>query len=261
LFAIVSALKFVCGPDFVFSAVYLIPIVFTTWCLSVSAGLLTAAVSTLVLLFVNLSEAHKYLSAIVPYWNAAMDLGVFLIVIVILAEAKQLYQRERELSREDFLTGLKNSRAFAEALRTEAIRVRRYRHQITIVYLDLDDFKQVNDRYGHHAGDLLLAAVANVLRHNVREVDVVARLGGDEFALLLPETDADAARLVLVNLRAAFREALGTSGFTSPVSFSAGAVTFAKPLDSIEQMIQYADRVMYTVKQNGKGQIVQEVVA
>jgi diguanylate cyclase (GGDEF)-like protein len=190
-----------------------------------------------------------------------MDLGVFLIVVFLLAEAKHLYQRERELSHEDFLTGLKNSRAFAEALKTEIIRVRRYRHQITIVYLDLDDFKQVNDRYGHRAGDLLLSAVADVLRHNVRDVNVVVRLGGDEFALLLPETDADAARLILVNLGAALREAVGTSGFTCPVSFSAGAVTFPKPLDSIEQMIQHADRVMYAVKQNGKGQIVQEVVA
>ena len=106
-----------------------------------------------------------------------MDLGVFLIVIFILSEAKHLFRRERELSREDFLTGLLNSRAFAEKLTSEITRVRRYRHQITIAYIDLDNFKQVNDRYGHHAGDLLLCAVANVLRGSVREVDAVARLG------------------------------------------------------------------------------------
>ena len=261
LFAVVTVLKIVSGPDVVFSAVYLVPIVFTTWCLSVSAGLVMAVASTFLLLFINLSEAGKYLSAIVPCWNAAMDLGVFLIVIFILAEAKHLYQRERELSREDFLTGLKNSRAFSEALTAEVIRVRRYLHQITIVYLDLDNFKQVNDRYGHQAGDLLLSTVADALRTCVREVDVVARLGGDEFALLLPETDADAAILVLDKIEGALRNPVVSPGTAYRLSFSAGVVTFAKPLDSVEQMIQRADRVMYKVKQNGKANIEYEVVA
>jgi diguanylate cyclase (GGDEF)-like protein len=235
-FAIVSALKLVSGPDVVFSAVYLVPIVFTTWCLSVSAGLVMAAGSTLVLC-INLSEAHKYLGAMVPFWNAAMNLGVFLIVIFILAEAKQLYQREQELSREDFLTGLNNRRAFSEALKIEVFRARRYRHQISIVYIDLDNFKQVDDRYGHYAGDLLLSKVADVLRSSVREVDVVARLGGDEFALLLPETDAVAVRLALNKIEKAVLEIVTIRGAAYQVSFSAGAVTFVKPLDSIEQMI------------------------
>jgi len=261
LFAAVSAVKYVSGPDVVFSAIYLVPIVFIAWCLSVSAGLVTAMASTLVLLLMNLSQAHKYTHVLVPYWNAAMDLGVFLIVIFILSEAKHLYERERELSREDFVTGLPNSRAFAEALTAEIARVRRYRHQITIVYIDLDDFKQVNDRYGHHAGDELLSAVANALRGSVREVDVVARLGGDEFALLLPETNAAAARSVLDKIESALHQNVRFPEHGCPVSFSAGAVTFEKPLDSVELMIQRADQVMYSVKQNGKGRVVQQVVA
>jgi diguanylate cyclase (GGDEF)-like protein len=261
LFVAISTVKFFSGPEFVFSAIYLVPIVFTTWCVSVLSGLIMAGASTVVLLFINLSEAHKYLHSIVPYWNAAMDLGVFLIVIFILSEAKHLYQSERELSREDYLTGAKNSRAFYEALANEVIRVRRYPRQITIVYIDLDNFKQVNDRYGHHAGDALLAAVAAVLRSTVREVDVVARLGGDEFALLLPETDADAARLVLNKIETALRENLEEFEPRYDVSFSAGAVTFERPLETTQSMIQYADRVMYSVKQNGKGRIVHEVVA
>jgi diguanylate cyclase (GGDEF)-like protein len=261
LFAVVSAVKYISGPDVVFSAIYLVPIVFITWCLSVAAGLVMAAASALVLLFTNLSEAHKYRHVVVPYWNAAMDVGVFLIVIFILSEAKHLYQRERELSREDFVTGLPNSRAFTEALTAEVTRVRRYRHQITIVYIDLDNFKQVNDRYGHHAGDLLLSAVARALRSSVREVDVVARLGGDEFALLLPETDAEAARLVLDKIERALCRSVTTPEHGHTVGFSAGAVTFEKPLDSVELMIQYADQVMYSVKLNGKGRVVQQVVA
>jgi diguanylate cyclase (GGDEF)-like protein len=261
LFILISIAKYFSGPDFVFSAIYLIPIVFMTWCLSVSAGLALAVASTLVLFFINISEPHKYPHLVIPYWNAAMDFGVFLIVVFILAEAKHLYQRERELSREDFLTGLLNSRAFAEELKAEITRVRRYQHQITIVYLDLDNFKLVNDRYGHHAGDVLLSAVGNVLRSSVREVDVVARLGGDEFALLLPETEAQAAHLVMDKVETALHQLVATPEFDYPVGFSAGAVTFTKPLDSIDSMLGHADRVMYSVKQNGKGRFEHEVVA
>jgi diguanylate cyclase (GGDEF)-like protein len=260
LFAVISAAKFVSGPEFVFSAMYLVPVMFMTWFLSVFAGVMIAASSIAVLLFVNLAEPHKYLHAIVPYWNAGMDAGVFLIVILIVAEAKQLYERERDLSREDFVTGLQNSRAFSEALAKETRRMRRYPHQITIVYIDLDNFKQVNDRFGHDVGDLLLSTVADALRSNVRDVDTVARLGGDEFALLLPETDSDSAQRVLNKVKAAIHE-YASSRLGYAISFSAGAVTFARPLDSSELMIQRADRLMYSVKQHGKGDVVHETVA
>ena len=112
----------------------------------------------------------------------------------------------------------------------------------------------------HQAGDLLLCAVADLLRGKVRDVDVVARLGGDEFAILLPESDAEAARLILNKIEGALRDVVATCEYRCAVTFSAGAVTFARPLGSVAQMIQRADEVMYTVKQNGKGRIVQEVL-
>jgi len=259
LFAVITAMKVVSGTEFVFSAMYLIPVVFMTWFISVWAGFTIAAASIAVLLFVNLAEPHKYLHVIVPYWNAAMDAGVFLTVVLIFAEAKRLYGRERELSREDFVTGLHNHRAFTEALTKETERMRRYPHQITVVYIDLDNFKQVNDRFGHHAGDRLLATVAEALRCNVRDSDTVARLGGDEFALLLPEIDSSSAQRVLNKIRAAISElVLLRLGYT--VSFSAGAVTFAKPPNSSDLMIERADQLMYSVKQRGKGLVVHETV-
>ncbi|HTC77354.1 MAG TPA: diguanylate cyclase, partial [Terriglobales bacterium] len=99
---------------------------------------------------------------------------------------------EKELSRSDPLTGLPNRRAFYEVALAEADRARRYRHPLSLAYLDVDNFKQVNDDYGHDAGDELLVRVAEVLRRNLRNNDIVARLGGDEFAMLLPETPASA---------------------------------------------------------------------
>src|SRR6185312_6159583 len=105
------------------------------------------------------------------------------------------------LARIDALTGVANGRTFYDLARVELCRFQRTGRPFTVAYLDLDNFKQVNDRLGHPAGDDLLRRVAQVLRDNTRVLDVPARLGGDEFALLLPETDAEDALPVLSKLR------------------------------------------------------------
>jgi diguanylate cyclase (GGDEF)-like protein len=246
------------GPETIFSAIYLIPVSFLTWFLSARTGLLSALASALALLLINLADRPYYAHRAIPYWNTGMDLGVFLFAVFTLTEAKSLYIRERELSREDPLTGIGNRRAFLEALTNEAARARRYLRPLTVVYLDLDDFKQVNDTYGHAAGDAVLAAVGQTIQESIREVDAAARLGGDEFALILPETDTEATRLVVqkvqANVRAALAGALGT------VSFGIGAATFRIPPASAEQMIEAADGLMYTAKQAGKNRFAHEVL-
>jgi diguanylate cyclase (GGDEF)-like protein len=258
LFSVVTALKFFSGPEVVFSAIYLIPISFMTWFGSGVAGVLTSAASASSLLLINLADVHKYSHIAIPYWNASMDFGVFLIVVFILSEAKGLYRREKELSREDFATGVQNRRAFFETVTAEIVRTRRYGHPITIAYLDLDDFKQVNDRYGHRTGDLLLSVVAQVMQNSVREADLVARLGGDEFVLLFPETGAGGAQPVLETVQRNLRDAMATHRW--PVTFSIGAVTFLSPLDSADEMIEMTDQVMYSAKQAGKNRVLQHVL-
>jgi diguanylate cyclase (GGDEF)-like protein len=158
---------------------------------------------------------------------------------------------EKSLSRSDHLTHLANRRAFEESLEMECKRSRRYNRPITLVYMDLDDFKKVNDGRGHQTGDQVLAAVAEALRSSLRATDTVARLGGDEFAILLPETDAQVAPVIMKKLNAVLQGLVQRTRW--PVGFSFGVISFPAPLDSPEAMLELADKLMYQAKRSGKG--------
>jgi diguanylate cyclase (GGDEF)-like protein len=162
-------------------------------------------------------------------------------------------QREKELARTDMLTGLANRRAFYEALQAERARTARYGRPMTLVYLDLDNFKRVNDTLGHAVGDDLLACVADLLRRTLRASDTVGRLGGDEFALLLPETTAQAAEALLQKLGSVLMDTMQAKQW--PVTFSMGAAAFLDNPASVEEMIRTADELMYSVKKSGKNRI------
>jgi diguanylate cyclase (GGDEF)-like protein len=124
--------------------------------------------------------------------------------------------------------------------------------------MDIDNFKIINDRYGHQTGDVLLVWVAKTIRKNLRATDYVARVGGDEFALLLPETGAEAGQFVLYKLQRMLLDLMQKNNW--PVTFSIGAATFVAEPESLDQMIQSADDLMYSAKRNGKNRIAQAVV-
>jgi diguanylate cyclase (GGDEF)-like protein/PAS domain S-box-containing protein len=157
---------------------------------------------------------------------------------------------EKNLSRIDFLTQIPNRRAFSEILLLEIKRSRRYRRPMTLAYVDLDNFKQVNDRFGHETGDQLLRLTAQTLRANIRATDTIARLGGDEFALLLAETDHQPACAVIAKLRGILLETIEARH--SNITISVGLATFAVPNEPIEEVIKVADDLMYSAKNQGK---------
>jgi len=165
----------------------------------------------------------------------------------------QALEREKDDARMDFLTKIANRRAFYEVALTESNRARRYGRSLTLIYIDLDNFKQVNDRCGHDVGDELLVEVAATVRSNVRSTDTVARLGGDEFAILLPETDQEAAMTVTSKLRDVLLESMRVKNW--PVTFSIGVASFAVPPETVEEMVKRADAIMYSVKLQGKNSI------
>jgi diguanylate cyclase (GGDEF)-like protein len=187
-----------------------------------------------------------------PYWDTLLNVAMFVFVVFILAEVKALYERERDLSHTDALTGLLNRRAFMEGLDRERARHRRFPRPLTLVYLDLDNFKNINDTHGHAAGDELLRAVAQALSASVRDVDSAGRLGGDEFAILMPETDGDSAKLAVTKVEKSLQ---AMAAHRWPVTFSIGAMTFVAVPDSAEEMVRLADALMYEVKQSGKNRI------
>jgi len=171
-------------------------------------------------------------------------------VALLGAAQRGWLRRERAISRTDGLTGLLNGRGFYEAAAVELARSSRYRHPLTIAYVDLDDFKGINDRFGHARGDAVLVAVARALRRACRSTDLVGRLGGDEFVVLFPETGRDAAEAALVKLRPRVQEAGSQGG--APMTASIGSVSFAVPPADVEVLVREADTAMYAAKTSGK---------
>ncbi len=156
----------------------------------------------------------------------------------------------------DELTGLANRRSFRESLENELLRAERFGNPLSVIVADLDDFKTVNDRFGHQTGDLVLAAFAEVLRNRIRTVDLAARLGGEEFAILLPGTDVPGAEALGENLRAAVADLavpVGESEIRLTASFGVAAYPQTHTAD---ELLSAADLALYSAKRQGKDRVV-----
>jgi diguanylate cyclase (GGDEF)-like protein len=251
----VGAFDFLTGSQVQLDLFYLAPIGVATWALSLRAGVLLASASALVSFAADaLTHAGPPLAPPtfgVLGWNAFIQAGTALSLVLVLHALRQRLEDQEQLARTDALTQIPNRRAFFEAASLELERARRHGRPLTLVYLDCDDFKDVNDRLGHRDGDALLVAAAQTLRSGTRAVDAVARLGGDEFGLLLPETDAVEARALLERLRSALIATMARHGWN--VGFSMGAAVFTAPAMSVDEMTARADELMYAAKRQEKG--------
>jgi diguanylate cyclase (GGDEF)-like protein len=157
----------------------------------------------------------------------------------------------------DDLTGLVNRRRFIEALDAEIERARRFGSPLTIVLADLDNFKQVNDAFGHHGGDVVLRAFADLIRSHVRDVDVSGRIGGEEFAILLPETDRVGAARVAERMRRSLNAvAIAVSDGHSIRAASSFGVAELEPDQSGDELLRAADAALYRAKDEGKNRVV-----
>lgn len=245
LIVAIGLIDYLTGPQMSWAIFHLFPIILVCWGLGRFPGLLISTVAALVWLLVDLADSQRYAQPWLPYWNAGVRFGFFGIVVILLSGLKEL----QTLSRQDSLTGIANRLAFQEAAASEIERSRRYGHSFSVAFLDCDDFKQVNDRFGHMKGDALLCKLADHFRLQFRSNDVVARLGGDEFAVLLPETGTVEAQAAVARLPG--------RGFDAPsVTFSIGLVTFLKPPASVEEVLRVADECMYLAKRDGKNRLV-----
>ncbi len=254
---LVGILNHLAGPEISTTIFYLIPIVLVTWFTRRSIGFIFSILSALTWLIADLTSGTTHLNSDIPYWNGVARLGSFFILTFILSTLKNTLKQEKEYSRTDFLTGTRNRRYFIELLHMEINRARRYDHPFTVVCIDLDNFKTVNDCFGHSTGDMILRSVARTLQENIRVTDTLARLGGDEFAILLPETGRSVAKTILRKVRKINLDIMRRHGW--PVTLSIGVVTFARPPSTVDETLQKADRLMYAAKNSGKDGIRYEI--
>jgi diguanylate cyclase (GGDEF)-like protein len=155
------------------------------------------------------------------------------------------------------LTKVSNRRFFFESANIEIKKASRYKHPLTIAYLDIDSFKIVNDSLGHNTGDTVLCLIASTIKNNIRINDLVGRIGGDEFAIMLPETEHDSAKIVIRRVQKSLADAMQKNGWA--VTCSIGVVTFTSLPNSIDEIIKKTDELMYSVKHEGKNSTRYEI--
>jgi diguanylate cyclase (GGDEF)-like protein len=168
-------------------------------------------------------------------------------------KTSQLHAQVTELSLTDALTGLHNRRFFDLFLKNEISRHRRFAHGLVIIMMDIDNFKEYNDTYGHPAGDVALQCLAKCLSNGRRGTDLVARLGGDEFIIILPETDLHGARKVISRIHASVAD---LSDLERPITLSIGLTILHEKGVDAETLVKQADIALYEAKRNGRNQIV-----
>ena len=248
----IGIVDIVTGSELAFSVFYLIPIVIVTWFSGKNPGLIVSGASAVMWFIADDLAGQSYSQPLIRYWNTIVRLGFFVLVTLLLPALKAL-ESEKNLARTDYLTGIPNRRHFFELAQTELDRSQRYKHPITVAYIDLDSFKTVNDHWGHKTGDKLLCAVVDRVKSQLRSTDIIARLGGDEFVILLPETDQDAAKPAICKIQNALTDEMRLNDW--PVTFSIGVLTCFELQISLDDLIKTADGLMYSVKKNGKNAI------
>jgi diguanylate cyclase (GGDEF)-like protein len=240
------------------SAIYLFAILTVSWNCGASWGFLFAAIAFAFQVALGLMDGHPFTSNRSFFFAQGNVLLEYSIAILLTAQLRRLLERERHTARVDLLTGVRNRQGFHEVLESEVERHVRNGASFCLAYIDVDDFKGVNDRYGHAEGDRLLEAVGHVTAKSIRRSDTVGRLGGDEFAVFFPETNQAEAMAIEFKLR----EALTTITQPRPwwsVSFSIGIATFVSMPKSADAAMAYVDQLMYRAKRGGKSNTVSGV--
>ncbi len=248
--ALLGWFDYVTGFELSFSFFYLLPIALCAWYGRRSDAYIITIISTLVWLVSNQLAGQIYSNEAIRIFNGGVRLVVFLLFAWLLGELRRANQYEAALARTDPLTGIYNSREFYKRLQLEIEHSIRSKSLFSIAYIDLDNFKQVNDKFGHSAGDNLLKNVSQAISSVIRQNDVFARLGGDEFALLLPHVDQAGVQVVMGKVEKTINKEL--KSLSSPVTFSAGVVTYYAPPSNVNELINQSDSLMYQAKALGK---------
>jgi diguanylate cyclase (GGDEF)-like protein len=237
---------------------YIVPVLLVTWHDGLIWGIAFAVGTGLLRYVTGLERMAPDTPLAIRLANEAAYLLVLGVAMAGLAQLQRTQTALQRMATQDELTGALNARGFEERLAQELDRDRRYNLPLALLYLDLDDFKAVNDRHGHRTGDAVLRLIVNATRRAVRQSDIIGRLGGDEFAVLMPETEGAVAQAAATRLADGLRTVFqGTPSVTASI----GLVSTANVATMrAEDLLRRADRAMYEAKREGKDRVVQVAI-
>lgn len=253
LFPIIYYCDYLTGPLIPFTIFYFIPIWLAGSLVSAGWAYLFAALSTLAVLSINL-QTYQELHTIGIAWKFMIDAVIFFISARLSFKWTQLLKNLEEQATTDPLTKAKNRRAFYELGDHELSRSFRKKKPITLAFIDLDNFKKVNDQSGHEKGDQILTTVAATLATKLRDADILGRIGGDEFVILLTDTDPEQAKPIITRLVQNLDQAIAP--FDTDITFSVGVVSSnSDRLINMDHLIAWADKAMYEIKHSTKNAV------
>jgi diguanylate cyclase (GGDEF)-like protein len=243
-------------PQVKLGLLYLVPLLMVTWYAGIWTGVVFTVAAMALRMVIELQQQPGTTTTV-----ALLNQVSFAVVAGIAMLAYRRLRRSQEalaqLATQDQLTQVLNARAFAERLTQELDRNRRYPRPLALLYMDLDNFKIINDTHGHQTGDAVLRLVADAMRSSVRQSDIVGRLGGDEFAVLMPETDSQLADAAAKRLASSLRNVFkGTPNVTASI----GVVSCTATDASTDDLLRKADQAMYDAKKLGKDRVVQVAI-
>lgn len=194
----------------------------------------------------SIAEAALFWPAF-PMFALALNIFTRSVTFTVLGRVVSKLWKEREYARKDMLTNLANRMEFNERFEKEQLRSERSGNPYSVLFIDIDQFKSLNDEYGHNIGDTALKLVSDILSRNSRSIDTVARIGGDEFVILFPETDQNICGMLVARIKTAALKHFQAEGWE--ISLSVGQVTATGKERSLEEVLHEADRLMYSNKQ------------
>ncbi len=267
LIVIIGWLDFMSGPFLAFSLFYMIPLVMISWFCGRLYGLIAAVISAVMVLIADLFwQGLPFAEPFIVVWNVGTRLILFTFIIFVITKMRidlriirDIAEREKFLARVDPLTDVPNTRFFYEIMSKEAEVAQTLKYPIAFAYIDVDDFKSINDNYGHLIGDKVLRQIGMILKNSLRGGDIVARLGGDEFGIFMPRIKISEAEMVIKRLTALIKIELLKDGYQ--ISVSVGLVSYAAMPAVPNVIIRTADELMYRAKNEGKDRVVTKSVA
>jgi diguanylate cyclase (GGDEF)-like protein len=241
------------GYEISFSIFYLIPVTLAVLFHGRNLGLAVSVLSAVAWISAELLAGARFSNPVIPLWNSSMRLGYFAFHVLLISGLLQSIEKINRISVHDPLTDVANWRYFEEHANAAIKKAVRDRSKITLAYFDIDNFKSINDTFGHGTGDQILIEITRAVRSTLPAPESLARLGGDEFAILLPDADLDVARELLEKARVRVREEMASRKWD--VTLSIGAMVFSVLPSTIGPMLKQVDDLMYEVKNSGKNNL------